>query len=48
MLDNFFFYISGAQLVPDTPFGGYKYSGIGYEVGKLGPEEYLEVKTVSG
>jgi aldehyde dehydrogenase (NAD+) len=29
---------------PDTPFGGYKQSGIGREMGVLGFEEYLETK----
>ena len=32
---------------PDTPFGGYKQSGIGREMGQLGFEEYLEVKTLA-
>ena len=32
---------------PDTPFGGYKQSGIGREMGVLGFEEYLEVKTLA-
>jgi aldehyde dehydrogenase (NAD+) len=40
--------INGAGLAPDAPFGGYKHSGIGREAGKLGLEEYLEVKVVSG
>ena len=40
--------INGAGLAPDAPFGGYKHSGIGREAGKLGLEEYLEVKAVSG
>src|SRR6056300_300814 len=43
MVDN-----NGAGLAPDAPFGGYKHSGIGREAGKLGLEEYLEVKAVSG
>ena len=40
--------INGAGPAPDAPFGGYKHSGIGREAGKLGLEEYLEVKSVSG
>ena len=40
--------INGAGLAPDAPFGGYKHSGIGREAGKLGLEECLEVKVVSG
>ena len=31
----------------DAPFGGYKHSGIGREMGKAGFEEYLEIKTVA-
>ena len=29
-----------------APFGGYKMSGIGRELGEYGPEHYTEVKTV--
>jgi aldehyde dehydrogenase (NAD+) len=36
----------GAWFGPDSPFGGYKESGIGREHGKAGFEEYLEIKTV--
>jgi aldehyde dehydrogenase (NAD+) len=32
---------------PDTPFGGYKQSGIGREMGVPGLEEYLETKTLA-
>jgi aldehyde dehydrogenase (NAD+) len=32
---------------PDVPFGGYKQSGIGREMGRLGFEEYTEVKAVA-
>ena len=32
---------------PDAPFGGYKQSGVGREMGLEGFEEYLETKTVS-
>ncbi len=40
--------INGANFfAPDSPFGGYKQSGIGREMGVQGLEEYLEVKTVA-
>ena len=32
---------------PDAPFGGYKQSGIGREMGVAGFEEYLELKTLA-
>ena len=32
---------------PDVPFGGYKQSGIGREMGVLGFEEYLETKVLA-
>jgi aldehyde dehydrogenase (NAD+) len=31
----------------DVPFGGYKASGIGREMGRAGFEEYLEIKSVA-
>jgi len=31
----------------DAPFGGYKQSGIGREMGPEGFEEYLETKTIA-
>lgn len=37
----------GAFFAPDAPFGGYKQSGTGREMGPEGFEEYLEVKTVA-
>jgi len=37
----------GSFFSPAVPFGGYKQSGIGREMGKLGFEEYLEVKSVA-
>ncbi len=39
--------VNGAQWFgPDVPFGGYKQSGLGREMGVLGFEEYTEVKSV--
>ncbi|MDG4668471.1 aldehyde dehydrogenase family protein [Mycobacterium sp. 236(2023)] len=35
----------GNYFSPDSPFGGYKQSGIGREMGKAGLEEFLESKT---
>jgi acyl-CoA reductase-like NAD-dependent aldehyde dehydrogenase len=32
---------------PDSPFGGYKQSGIGKEMGRAGLEEFLEAKTLA-
>jgi acyl-CoA reductase-like NAD-dependent aldehyde dehydrogenase len=37
----------GMYYAPDAPFGGYKQSGIGREMGKAGLEEYLEIKTIA-
>jgi aldehyde dehydrogenase (NAD+) len=37
----------GLWFGPDAPFGGYKQSGIGREMGVLGFEEYLEAKTIA-
>uniref|UniRef100_UPI0035E11F4B aldehyde dehydrogenase family protein n=1 Tax=Janibacter limosus TaxID=53458 RepID=UPI0035E11F4B len=31
---------------PDTPYGGYKQSGIGREYGVEGPEDFLETKAM--
>ena len=36
----------GIYYGPDVPFGGYKQSGLGREMGQLGFEEYLQVKTL--
>jgi aldehyde dehydrogenase (NAD+) len=35
----------GNYFSPDSPFGGYKQSGIGREMGSAGLEEFLESKT---
>jgi aldehyde dehydrogenase (NAD+) len=37
----------GMWFAPDVPFGGYKQSGLGREMGVAGFEEYLETKTVA-
>ena len=37
----------GMYYGPDAPFGGYKQSGIGREMGLAGFEEYLETKTIA-
>jgi acyl-CoA reductase-like NAD-dependent aldehyde dehydrogenase len=37
----------GMWYAPDAPFGGYKQSGIGREMGVAGLEEYLEAKTLA-
>ena len=38
--------INGGKFNPMAPFGGYKQSGNGREMGKYGLEEYLEVKSI--
>lgn len=37
----------GVWLAPDTPFGGYKQSGLGREFGEEGFAEFLETKTLA-
>jgi len=37
----------GAWFGPDSPFGGYKQSGLGREMGRAGLEEFLESKTLA-
>jgi aldehyde dehydrogenase (NAD+) len=37
----------GAWFGPDVPFGGYKQSGIGREMGIAGLEEFLETKALA-
>jgi acyl-CoA reductase-like NAD-dependent aldehyde dehydrogenase len=37
----------GNYFAPDAPFGGFKQSGIGREMGVAGLEEFLEIKTMA-
>jgi acyl-CoA reductase-like NAD-dependent aldehyde dehydrogenase len=37
----------GAWFGPDVPFGGYKQSGVGREMGPAGLEEFLEIKSLA-
>jgi acyl-CoA reductase-like NAD-dependent aldehyde dehydrogenase len=39
--------INGQKFNPIAPFGGYKQSGTGRELGKYGLEEYLEIKALN-
>ena len=38
--------INGGGFNPLAPFGGFKQSGRGRELGKFGLEEYLEIKSM--
>jgi acyl-CoA reductase-like NAD-dependent aldehyde dehydrogenase len=38
--------INGAAFNPEAPFGGFKQSGNGRELGRHGIEEFLEVKSL--
>ncbi|GLX00855.1 aldehyde dehydrogenase family protein [Microtetraspora sp. NBRC 16547] len=38
--------VNGGRFNPLAPFGGYKQSGLGRELGELGLEEYLETKAI--
>jgi acyl-CoA reductase-like NAD-dependent aldehyde dehydrogenase len=39
--------INGGAFNPIAPFGGYKHSGVGRELGALGLEEFLETKALT-
>jgi aldehyde dehydrogenase (NAD+) len=38
--------VNGARFNPSAPFGGFKRSGVGRELGSHGIEEFLEVKAI--
>ncbi len=38
--------VNGGMFNPQAPFGGYKQSGCGRELGKYGLDEYLETKAL--
>ena len=38
--------VNGGVYNPLAPFGGYKQSGVGREMGRLGMDEFLEVKSI--
>jgi aldehyde dehydrogenase (NAD+) len=38
--------VNGYQLEPNSPFGGYRQSGMGREGGRAAIESYTELKTV--
>ena len=38
--------VNGGAFNPFAPFGGYKQSGVGRELGKFGLEEFLEIKSM--
>jgi aldehyde dehydrogenase (NAD+) len=39
--------VNGGRFNPLAPFGGYKQSGIGREMGLYGLEEYLQIKSIA-
>jgi aldehyde dehydrogenase (NAD+) len=38
--------VNGGAWNPLAPFGGYKKSGLGRELGEFGLEEFLEIKSI--
>jgi aldehyde dehydrogenase (NAD+) len=38
--------VNGGAFNPNAPFGGYKQSGVGRELGVYGFEEFLEIKSL--
>jgi aldehyde dehydrogenase (NAD+) len=38
--------VNGGRYNPMAPFGGYKHSGVGREMGTAGLEEFLETKSI--
>ncbi len=38
--------VNGAAFNPDAPFGGFKLSGVGRELGRAGIEDYLEYQSI--
>jgi aldehyde dehydrogenase (NAD+) len=38
--------VNGGKFNPVAPFGGYRQSGHGRELGKFGLEEFLEIKSL--
>jgi acyl-CoA reductase-like NAD-dependent aldehyde dehydrogenase len=38
--------VNGGAFNPNAPFGGYKQSGIGRELGEYGFEEFLQIKSL--
>jgi aldehyde dehydrogenase (NAD+) len=38
--------VNGGAFNPNAPFGGYKQSGIGRELGEYGIEEFLQIKSL--
>ena len=39
--------VNGGKYNPLAPFGGYKHSGVGRELGAYGLEEYLQIKSIA-
>jgi aldehyde dehydrogenase (NAD+) len=39
--------VNGGKYNPLAPFGGYKHSGIGRELGMFGLEEYFQIKSIA-